>query len=119
MKNAILTIAFLLLSITGYAQESKLQKKEAKNGLTEVTIYYENGNIMQHGFYNSQSELHGSWESYNFNGSKKCIANYNKGIKIGVWTYWSKDKITKITYDNDKIISIEESNLDENIKNNF
>ena len=65
---------------------------------------------MQHGFYTKEGKLHGSWESYNSDGSKKCFATYNYGLKVGVWTYWNMHKITKIEYDNDNILKIEEIN---------
>ena len=117
MKKLFLTFLLLFSTSLFYAQENIIQKEKAKNDLTEVTIYYENGNIMQHGFYNLKSELHGSWESYYSDGRKKCIATYNKGIKIGVWTYWNGNKITKVTYKNNKVVNIEEINEDERVKN--
>ena len=63
---------------------------------------------MQHGFYTKEGKLHGAWESYNLDGSKKCDATYNNGAKVGTWTYWNQGKITKIEYDNDKVVKIEE-----------
>ena len=117
MKKFLLTVVILLLATTIYSQEAKIEKTKTEGDLTEVTIYYENGTIMQHGFYTSKSELHGSWESYYLDGRKKCIATYNNGAKIGVWTYWNGDKITKITYKNNKVIKIEEINKDERVKN--
>jgi len=119
MKNTYLFI-FLLFSFSYlHSQQTDLQKKETKGDLTEVTLYYENGTIMQHGFYTKKGKLHGSWESYNSNGSKKCIANYNYGEKVGIWTYWTKNKITKITYDSNKVINIEEINTKKNMKKEF
>ena len=50
---------------------------------------------------------------------KKCFANYNNGIKVGVWTYWNDNKITKIEYDKNKVLKIEEIVLEEGSKNNF
>ena len=94
-----------------------MSKHEIKVDLTEITLYYENGPIMQQGFYIADSKLHASWESYNSDGSKKCIASYNYGVKISIWTYWSGNKITKLTYDNNKIVNIEEFNANERIKN--
>ena len=80
-------------------------------------MYYENGTIMQHGFYTADSKLHASWESYNMDGSRKCVATYNYGIKVGVWTYYKDNKITKLTYDSNKIVNIEEFNANEKVKN--
>ena len=119
MKKLFLTLILLFSTSIFFAQENIIQKEKAKNDLTEVTIYYESGNVMQHGFYTSESKLHGSWESYYSNGQKKCIAFYNNGIKTGIWTYWNKDKISKVTYKNDTIVNIEEINAEERIKNNL
>ncbi|WP_298365672.1 hypothetical protein [uncultured Lutibacter sp.] len=108
MKSYITVFLFLIFSSCLYAQQTTLPKKTAKGNLQEITLFYDNGNIMQHGFYTNDGKLHASWESYNMDGTKKCYATYNYGVKVGTWTYWSKDKITKVEYDNNKIISIEE-----------
>lgn len=119
MKKLFLISIFLLFSISTYSQKTPLPKTEKNGDLTEITIYYENGSIMQHGFYTIDGKLHNSWESYNLDGSKKCFANYNNGIKVGVWTYWNDNKITKIEYDKNKVLKIEEIVLEEGSKNNF
>jgi len=108
MKKIALLIILLITTSNIYSQNTTLKKIEVKGDLTEVTFYYKDGVIMQHGFYTKDGKLHASWESYNPDGSLKCYATYNYGLKVGVWIYWKEDKITKITYDNNKIIDIEE-----------
>ncbi|NND23787.1 MAG: nicotinic acid mononucleotide adenyltransferase [Acidimicrobiia bacterium] len=76
--------------------------------LFEVTIYYDNGNIMQHGFLTPDNKLHASWESYYEDGSKKCVANYNKGVKTGIWYYYYKENTKRVTYEENKIVNVEE-----------
>lgn len=98
------------------AQNKIIETVKVTNDLTEVNIYYDNGAIMQHGFYTKEGELHNSWESYYLNGSKKCLAFYKKGIKVGVWTYWDDGIISKVEYKNDKVISIKEFQENELIK---
>ena len=119
MKNILVTLALLLVTIFSFAQDSDLRKTKTKGDLSEVTLYYEDGTIMQHGFYTEEGNLHGTWESYNMDGSPKCIASYNYGVKVGIWTYWKNHKMTKIEYDNNKIISITEVGKDDSIKKNF
>ena len=119
MKKIFLAFVIFFCSFNFYAQEGIIQKTKSTGDLTEVTIYYENGAVMQHGFYTAESKLHGSWESFYSNGQKKCLAFYNKGIKTGTWTYWNKNKISKVTYQDNKIINIVELNADERIKNNL
>ena len=117
MKKIIIAICFILFAINVTAQNDIIKKVEVSNDLTEVSIFYENGTIMQHGFYTKEGLLDNTWESYNIDGSKKCIAYYKKGVKIGVWTYWNKGVISKVTYKDDKIISIKEFQEDELLKN--
>jgi len=95
------------------------KKNEIKGDLTEVTFFYENGTIMQHGFYTEDGKLHASWESYDIDGSRKCVAIYNYGVKVGIWTYWDENKMTNITYDNNKIIEIKEVTNEKKVKNNI
>lgn len=111
-------IVLLASTFTISAQITPQPKKEIKGKLTEITLFYENGNIMQHGFYTEDGTLHAAWESYDNNGSISCIAFYNYGVKVGTWTYFTENKITKIVYNNNKIESIEEYPRDSRIKNN-
>lgn len=119
MKKLLLLFTLLFISTIIYSQDSKLRKTETKGELKEVTLFYENGTIMQHGFYTEAGELHASWESYNLDGTPKCYATYNYGAKVGVWTYWNKNKITKIEYDNNKIVKVEEFDIPDKPKNNY
>lgn len=119
MKNLISFLLFIFVSFIVNAQNTPLPKTETKGNLQEITLYYENGSIMQHGFYTKEGKLHASWESFNLDGSRQCYATYNNGSKVGIWTYWSKDKITKIEYDNDKVIKVEEFAIKPENKNNY
>lgn len=119
MKKIFLTLIVLFCTSFIYSQNNKLQKTEIKGDLTEVTFYYEDGVIMQHGFYTADGKLHASWESYNTDGSLKCYATYNYGVKVGIWTYWNENKMTKVTYDNNKIIDIKEVIIEKKAENNI
>lgn len=113
-KLFLLVFALVLFTTTTNAQKTNLPKTEKKGKLTEVTLYYDNGEIMQHGFYTKSGKLHGGWESYNANGTRKCVAFYDKGVKVGTWIYWNKGLKTNVVYDNNKIIKIEK--VDPNVK---
>jgi len=112
MMKKLVLVLFVLCSTIIFAQKKKNQKIEKVGDLFEITIYYDNGEIMQHGFLTKEDKLHASWESYYDDGSRKCIATYNYGEKVGTWFYWDKIKKTKVIYDNNKIISVEETNLE-------
>lgn len=108
MKNLILLIAFMFSVQFLSAQTEDTVKMVKMGSMFEVTIYYDNGNIMQHGFLTDDNKLHGSWVSYYEDGTKKCVATYDKGEKTGIWDYYYNDKIRKVTYENDKIVKVEE-----------
>ena len=108
MKKIILIIALLLSSQFANAQSEDTIKMVKQGELTEVTIYYNNGNIMQHGYLTSDNKLQDVWESYYEDGKKKCDATYNKGEKVGIWFYYYNDRTTKVTYDKNKIVNVEE-----------
>ena len=110
MKTLLFSLVFMFVgtSFLG-AQNTKARKTVEKVGdLYEVTIYYENDSIMQHGFITEANKLHASWESYYKNGDKKCIAFYDQGKRVGTWFYWYPNTKTKVEYSDNKIVSVEE-----------
>jgi len=107
-KFASLILLLIFTSIT-IAQNKEIKKIEKiGKDLYEVSIYYENGNLMQHGFLSKNDKLHAQWDSYNEDGSKKCVGFYNNGIKVGTWFYWDKNIGKRVTYQNNKIVNVEE-----------
>lgn len=106
----IITIIIALISFQFISAQTEDTIKMVKQGeLTEVTIYYNNGNVMQHGYLTSDNKLHDVWKSYYEDGTKKCDATYDKGEKVGTWYYYYiNDKTKKVTYDNNKIVNVEE-----------
>ena len=112
MKRMMILLILSFFSVFVFSQDRKNQKIEAIGDLFEVTIYYENGSVMQHGFLTKENELHASWESYYDNGNRKCIALYDHGAKIGTWYYWFMDKKTKVVYEDNKIIEVEEMEIE-------
>ena len=105
-------LLFVLNTAISFSQGKSNQKIEPVGDLLEVTIYYDDGTIMQHGFMTKEKKLHASWESYYQNGNRKCVAIYDNGKKVGTWYYWFMDKKTKVVYENNKIIEVEEMSLE-------
>lgn len=97
----------MFISLNVFAQEGAKKKIEKVGDLFEVTTYYENGQVLQHGFLSKNNKLHASWESYYKDGSRKCVAIYDNGVKVGTWYYYNKGIKTKVIYNNNKIISID------------
>jgi antitoxin component YwqK of YwqJK toxin-antitoxin module len=112
MKKLILAVV-LMFSITAFAQEQKVTYKKLDDNLTQVTYYFaDNSDIIQReGFFNADGKLQGTWISYDVNGNKIAIANYNNGVKEGVWMYFKEDKVNVVTYDNNKITNVEKRAL--------
>ncbi|RXP64444.1 membrane-binding protein [Lutibacter sp. HS1-25] len=112
MKKLILAVV-LMFSITAFAQEQKVAYKKLDNNLTQVTYYFaDNSDIIQReGFFNADGKLQGTWISYDVDGNKIAIANYNNGVKEGVWMYFKEDKVNVVTYNNNKITNVEEKAL--------
>lgn len=109
MKKLILIITLLLFFQFINAQGEDTMKMVKQGELTEVTIYYNNGNVMQHGYLTSDNKLHDTWESYYEDGTKKCDATYDKGEKVGTWFYYYiNDKTKKVSYESNKIVNVEE-----------
>ena len=87
MKKIIIVIAVLISCQFLNAQTEDTIKMVKSGELIEVTIKYNNGNIMQHGYLTTDNKLQGTWESFYEDGKKKCDATYDKGIKTGIWYY--------------------------------
>ncbi|RPD96612.1 nicotinic acid mononucleotide adenyltransferase [Aureibaculum marinum] len=100
-KIAILLIVFCVSFSFAQQNENKV-KLEKKGDLTEATFYYDNGQIDQHGFF-KDGKLHGTWTSYNLDGDKIVVGNYNNGEKVGKWIHKTNNVLKEVDYTNDKI----------------
>ncbi|MGY6648525.1 toxin-antitoxin system YwqK family antitoxin [Wenyingzhuangia sp. IMCC45574] len=87
MKKAFLLVA-LFIGTLSYSQ-NKVEVKETKSGLLEVTYYHDNGKVAQTGFINNNKKNHGVWKLYDVNGNLKSTGNYNNGMKVGTWVFWN------------------------------
>lgn len=107
MKKIVFILGLFFFTAFAFSQNNATKKIEKVGSLYEITIYYDNGNIMQHGFLTPDKKLHAQWESYDEKGNKRCVATYENGLKIGVWYYWNGNKKTRVTYDNNIIVKVE------------
>lgn len=108
--KAFLNIILMLFCVAAFSQEQKVEYTKVDNNLTKATYYFaDNSDVIEReGFFNKNEKLHGMWVSYNVEGDKTSIAYYNNGKKDGVWSYFKDDKVSLVTYDNNKIISVVE-----------
>ena len=103
MKKAIL-IAVLFISAIGFSQD-KATTYEKEGDLVKATYYFDNGDVKVQGFFKDK-KLTGTWTSFDKQGNKTQIAQYNEGKKVGIWFVWSKDSLKEITYSDNAIVSV-------------
>ncbi len=98
MKNIITILAIVLIASASFAQNSKNNTYFLKGDIIEATIYHDNGMIAQTGYYNPENKLTGEWTSYDRNGNKTAVANYNNGEKVGTWYFFTNEGIKEVSY---------------------
>lgn len=104
MKKYIVLVAVLVSAIT-FANETKPKLEVAKNSTVMATYYYENGQVQQQGTFKN-GKLHGEWVSYDENGNKVAIAEYDNGAKVGKWFLWSDSSLNEVDYAANKIVAV-------------
>jgi len=103
MKKII--IAGLLLS-AGVVSAQKVEPKYTiENQMVKATYYYDNGQVMQEGFY-KDGKLHGKWVAYNEDGSKQSIGEYTDGAKSGKWFFWGTSALSEVDYNDSRIAEV-------------
>lgn len=106
MKKVYVLIIALVCTAALVAQEKVERTIEKKGDLTLVTYFHENGEIQQTGMFDANGKLHGEWTSFDMNGNKVAVGNYEAGRKVGKWFFWTDDSLKEVDYDNSKIISV-------------
>ena len=105
MKKAIL-IAILFVSAIGFSQENETTF-EREGDLVKATYYFDNGDVKVQGFFKDK-KLTGIWTSFDKQGNKTQIAQYNEGKKVGKWFVWNKESLKEITYNNNAVVSVKD-----------
>lgn len=112
MKNFLSLLVVCLVANIAVAQCSKICSKDVKDkyvlvdGLIEATLYHENGSISQKGFYTTENKLQGEWISFDVNGKKLAVAQYDNGNKVGTWKFYQGETLKEVTYTNSKIAKV-------------
>ncbi len=111
--KALVKLVILLFCVTAFSQGQRIEYKKINNNLVKATYYYADNSdaIQSEGFFNDKNQLQGMWVNYNLEGKKTIIAYYDKGKKVGVWTYFKENKISFVTYKNNKLVGVEEKDL--------
>ncbi|KAA2219062.1 toxin-antitoxin system YwqK family antitoxin [Maribacter flavus] len=112
----LLIIAILTLSFGVNAQQiaPKFEKIGEK---VKATYFHANGEISQQGFFLNE-KLQGEWIMYDTKGEKIAMGNYDKGVKTGKWLFWEGEIVKEVSFDNNKIASVEQMNVKESVVTN-
>jgi len=113
-KLLTLIVLFVIANINAQEVEPTYEKS---GDMVKATYYYQDGSIKEQGFFKDK-KLTGQWISYNQDGEKTMIANYDAGKKVGKWFAWNKNSLKEITYNNNKVISLKKWNEDTKLASN-
>ena len=105
MKNFILLLA-LVLSMSPVLAQEKAPTYEKKGDVIEATFYHDNGLVKQHGFYTLDGKLQGVWTTFNIEGKKTAVGNYEKGNKVGKWFFWNDKVLNEVDYENNRVANV-------------
>lgn len=109
MKKIFTIILVLSVGFT-FAQEKQKVETKKDGDLTIATYYHDNGVVQQEGTFNKEGKLHGVWTSYDLQGNKLAVGNYENGRKTGKWFFWSGKTLKEVDYKNQKIANVIEWN---------
>ncbi|TWO31391.1 nicotinic acid mononucleotide adenyltransferase [Seonamhaeicola sediminis] len=115
MKKYILTLAILFIGLMAFAQENKNVTHEQKGDLIETTYFYADGAIQQQGTFNKAGKLHGTWTSFDKEGNKLAVGNYDNGKKVGKWTFWVDGEANEVDYVDSKMTKVTKANKENTI----
>jgi len=108
MNKKVLLLFAVLISMVSFAQqETKLEFNKNTN-LINATYFHDNGMISQTGTYTLDGKLQGTWTSYNLQGEKLAVGNYDNGLKVGKWFFWSDDTLKEVDFNKSKITNVNE-----------
>lgn len=114
MKKIVIA-AVLLVSGMMSAQEVK-PKYEVVDQMVKATYFYDNGQVKQEGFY-LDGKLHGKWVSYNYDGSKQAMGEYENGSKTGKWFFWNDTALNEVDFANSRIAEVKKWSKEALVKN--
>ena len=109
MKKIVLIV--IMLSVGFVWAQKKKDTYVQKGDLVEATLYHDNGQVEQHGYFKDK-KLHGTWTYFNEQGEKVSIGNYENGIKTGKWYFYTKSTIKEVDYDKGRIINVVETEIE-------
>lgn len=102
-------VFLLLISFVGtyaFSQDPIEPKYTLKGDLIAVTMYHDNGVVSQKGFYTEDGKLQGEWTSFDAEGNKTATAFYEKGEKVGTWTFYNGDEMKVVDFTDARVSQV-------------
>lgn len=106
MKKLIVLCAVLFSMGFAIAQENNQDEFVKEGKLIKATLFHENGNVAQTGFYTLDNKLQGEWISYDALGNMTAVAHYSNGSKVGTWYFYQGNEIKEVHYSQSKIAKV-------------
>lgn len=102
MKAQIILIFVFVFGFTfSYGQTTKVERT-ASTQVMKFTQFHDNGEIAQHGHI-YRNRLDGVWESFDAEGNKTAVGNYDSGVKAGTWFFWTDEQLIEVEFTNNKV----------------
>jgi antitoxin component YwqK of YwqJK toxin-antitoxin module len=95
----------LLLSAGVVSAQNVEPKYTIENGIVKATYFYDNGQVMQEGYY-KDGKLHGKWIAFNEDGSKQSMGEYANGTKCGKWFFWNTSTLSEVDFSDSRIAEV-------------
>lgn len=106
MKNILSLFAIVLITSIAFAQDKKQNTYFLDGDVIVATVYHDNGTVAQTGYYTKDNKLTGEWVSYDVNGNKTAVAQYNNGNKVGTWYFFTDKNIQEVNYMDSRIAKV-------------
>ena len=97
----ILIFVFVFCCTFSYSHTTKVERTTSPQ-LMKLTQFHDNGEIAQHGHIH-RNKLDGVWESFDEDGNKIAVGNYDNGIKAGTWFFWTDEQLIEVEFANNKV----------------
>ena len=97
----ILILVFVLGLTFSYGQTTKVERTTSPQ-VKKLTQFHDNGEVVQQG-YILRNKLDGTWESFDAEGNKIAVGNYEKGVKSGTWFFWTDEQLIEVEFVNNKV----------------
>jgi len=102
MKTYMVLILVFVLGLTfSYGQTTKVERTTSPQ-VKKLTQFHDNGEVAQQGHI-LRNKLDGVWESFDAEGNKIAVGNYDKGVKSGTWFFWTDEQLIEVEFVNNKV----------------